>query len=1051
MLSLFVLIPCSAEANSAEEFEYDFIGDGTVYITKYKGNSKEVVIPSTVEGYTVSRIGSNVFSQSNNIYSVVVPDSVDTLERSAFYNLKNLKNVTLGSGIKTIKEEAFNYCENLQNINLPDTIVSVAGGAFANTKWLLNQPDGLIYVGKVAYKYKGECPQSITIQSGTTEIADEAFLDCSLLTQVIIPHGVKAIGRQAFYNCTALSSISIPDTVCDVGTDAFYNTDWYNEKADGLIYSGKVAYKYKGECPKKITLNVGTTGIAGSAFRGCSALESVLIPFGVEVLGDYCFCECKALKTIDLPETIYDIGECAFELCYVIDNIRIPKKITVIKQSTFHMCYRLSDITLPANITRIEQAAFFVCENIKSFEIPNNVKYIGTHAFSGCRGLEKISIPDSVTYLGMSAFSQCSNLTRVRLSNNLKTVTGFTECKKLKNIYIPNGVTSIGYQAFRYCYELSSITIPKSVTVISDRTFTGCSKLSDVYYEGSEEEWNEIAIGSIENYNLEHATIHYNSFYNDAELSVLDERFDHDLQWYAKNWDSTQYNPELAHLMMTMSNAAYNQSNVKKAYEELGLSNYNSSFYDEHFADYGTEKAPFSTGYVKDDDGAICVLVTIKGSGDFKDITQGFLDWMGNISLKHIEQDGLIVNENFYNTMRNVLKELEKYMYDCFQQHIENMSDVKYFITGHSRGAAVGNLLEIELEKIVGKQRVYGYNYAVPDYVKAKRTHDLSNGYENIFNLSHIQDEVSYLPGFLIDPQWSFYEEWINNEEDSYCKLGNSVWFDDGQLDEIGIDAHVDGQKYYINYLRNRYPISNYTDNPKIHLDYWKSMFSFGYEYKYYATFCPVDVELIDENGKVIASVTNDVADYHGSHFGDVIITTDEDHKLIAVPSDSNYTLRIVGNDNGTMDYFVKKVDLTNDKVNSTNSYKDVTLESGKLMLGKTVNILDEETKTITWEEKLLLMDGQGNTDTEILANGEETDYNVKYILGDADNNGSIDIIDATFIQRKLADIATPYTDEILHQGDADGSGELDVIDVTMIQRYLVDIKTPYLIGTDVV
>ena len=100
------------------------------------------------------------------------------------------------------------------------------------------------------------------------------------------------------------------------------------------------------------------------------------------------------------------------------------------------------------------------------------------------------------------------------------------------------------------------------------------------------------------------------------------------------------------------------------------------------------------------------------------------------------------------------------------------------------------------------------------------------------------------------------------------------------------------------------------------------------------------------------------------------------------------------------------------------------------------------------WDEKLIAV---GDTPSEILSNGEEVAYSVRYILGDADNNGIIEAVDTALIQRKLADIETEYYDEVLQQGDADGNGELDLPDVTAIQYYLAKMKTPYLIGADVV
>ena len=85
----------------------------------------------------------------------------------------------------------------------------------------------------------------------------------------------------------------------------------------------------------------------------------------------------------------------------------------------------------------------------------------------------------------------------------------FHTCTSLSSVTIGNGVTSIGGGAFNNCYSLNSIVIPDSVTTIDSSAFWNCNSLSDVYYIGSEEQWNAIYIGP-DNDELKSATIHYN-------------------------------------------------------------------------------------------------------------------------------------------------------------------------------------------------------------------------------------------------------------------------------------------------------------------------------------------------------------------------------------------------------------------------------------------------------------------------------------------------------------------------------------------------------------
>lgn len=72
----------------------------------------------------------------------------------------------------------------------------------------------------------------------------------------------------------------------------------------------------------------------------------------------------------------------------------------------------------------------------------------------------------------------------------------FFGCSELTSIEIPSSVTSIGNFAFSGCSGLTGIEIPSSVTSIGDLAFWFCSGLKDVYYTGTQEQWNAISFGS---------------------------------------------------------------------------------------------------------------------------------------------------------------------------------------------------------------------------------------------------------------------------------------------------------------------------------------------------------------------------------------------------------------------------------------------------------------------------------------------------------------------------------------------------------------------------
>ena len=230
-----------------------------------------------------------------------------------------------------------------------------------------------------------ECTKftSVTIPDSVTSIGEHAFSDCTGLTSVTIGNSVTSIGDYAFDGCNGLKSITIPDSVTSIGNWAFYNTAWYNNQPNGLVYAGKVAYKYKGTMSSNtsIVLEEGTLGIGGGAFSDCTGLTSVTI-----------------------PDSVTSIGGCAFQNCTGLTSITIPNSVTSIDFGAFRNCTGLTTVNWNATACTITHSGvssiFNNCSNIVTVNIGDNVKIIPSYAFRDCTGLTNITIPDSVTSIG---------------------------------------------------------------------------------------------------------------------------------------------------------------------------------------------------------------------------------------------------------------------------------------------------------------------------------------------------------------------------------------------------------------------------------------------------------------------------------------------------------------------------------------------------------------------------------------------------------------------------------------------------------------------------
>ena len=127
-------------------------------------------------------------------------------------------------------------------------------------------------------------------------------------------------------------------------------------------------------------------------------------------------------------------------------------------------------VFLKPGITSIGDYAFYGLQNLETVTIPDTVTRIGNDAFAYCTALESITVPEGVRYIGSAAFSS----------------TG------LRSLTVPDSVEEIAQYAVTACENLSDVFLPAGLERIGKGAFAYNDALGDVWYDGSESEWDEL-------------------------------------------------------------------------------------------------------------------------------------------------------------------------------------------------------------------------------------------------------------------------------------------------------------------------------------------------------------------------------------------------------------------------------------------------------------------------------------------------------------------------------------------------------------------------------
>ena len=225
-----------------------------------------------------------------------------------------------------------------------------------------------------------------------------------------------------------------------------------------------------------VVLPEGLQAIGEQAFRGCTALTSVTLPEGVRSIGSLAFQGCTALEELDLPSTATKLDWGCFSNCTALRRVSLSKRLKTLPQLAFQGCTSLPSVELPRGMVKIEGSAFAGCTALTEVTIPGQVLEVGQNAFFRCTALERLTLGEKLRDCS-EAFQECFSLAEVVLPGSVQNFTrAFQRCG-LKSVTLSEGIEAVGDGAFAFCSDLTRVHLPESLRRIEDGAFARCTAL----------------------------------------------------------------------------------------------------------------------------------------------------------------------------------------------------------------------------------------------------------------------------------------------------------------------------------------------------------------------------------------------------------------------------------------------------------------------------------------------------------------------------------------------------------------------------------------------
>jgi len=430
----------------------------------YEGSGIQGVdIPESVktigtDAFENCRSLSHISVDSDNVHYCSVSDVLYDYDRTVVIKGVPTGSISLENGVTEIMPKAFHYCESVTDVQLPDSLEIIGDRAFNECKALksINIPESVTSIGELAF---GGCIsiESIVLPESITEIGECIFRYCIALkraevycaitnlknmfdlcyslTELILPEGMESYSG---IDSTAIEELIIPDSVLEtefprneslkylyIGKNAkitsFYH-DYNNLESievseenpyyiveNGILYSKdkKSVLAAIGSLKGIVVLPEGVESIGDFAFKSCKNITDIYLPESLQSIGKFVFSECEKLKTIHAGEGIKRIG------CHILDFSSYYYNESnwengILYLDDYAVGYNQYNTPAPQELLCFRDGTRLVSESLVNYD-----------------GIEHVWLPDSIQYINREAFRTCNNLKTIHIGNSIKEIEAF--------------------------------------------------------------------------------------------------------------------------------------------------------------------------------------------------------------------------------------------------------------------------------------------------------------------------------------------------------------------------------------------------------------------------------------------------------------------------------------------------------------------------------------------------------------------------------------------------------------------------------------------------